>query len=124
MIVLVVTSPASELFLHHHPLIPSRQIISPASAEAMPTFTSRENVSLLRSKKQKLNVQQSCLQILGQEVLATTNGNRVSNDTPPNEPMVESHDCEENDDKCMAERHDAEDNAAGLQKNGRGLNVR
>jgi hypothetical protein len=30
---------------------------------------------------------------------------------PPNEPMVKSHDCEENADERMAERRDAEDNA-------------
>jgi hypothetical protein len=77
----------------------------------MPTFARRENVSLLRSKKRKLNVQQSFQQILAQEILTTTNGNRVSNDTPPNEPMVESCDCEENADECMAEHHDAKDNA-------------
>jgi hypothetical protein len=49
---------------------------------------------------------------LAQEILTTANGNRVSNDTPPNEPMVESHDCKENADECMAKCHDAEDNAA------------
>ncbi len=34
----------------------------------------------------------------------------ISNDTPPNEPMVKSRDCKENADKCMAKHCDAEDN--------------
>ena len=62
----------------------------------MPNFASRENAHLLKSKKRKLNVQQSFQQILAQEVVTITNGDRVSNAAPPNEPMVESCDAKEN----------------------------
>jgi hypothetical protein len=80
----------------------------------MPNFACRKNAHFLSSKKLKVNIQQSFQRILAQELaqeLATsTNDNRVSNNFPPNEPMVESRHGQENAKKCMAERPNSEYN--------------
>jgi hypothetical protein len=80
----------------------------------MPNFARRKNAHFLSSKKCKLNIQQSFQRILAQELaqeLATSaNDNRVSNDFPPNEPMVKSRHGQENANKCMAECPNSEYN--------------
>jgi hypothetical protein len=63
----------------------------------MPTFARRkENIhDLFNSKMRKLSVEQNFQRILAQEAAASTNENRVNNEFPPDEPMVESSDANE-----------------------------
>jgi hypothetical protein len=68
----------------------------------MPTFARRKkNIhDLFNSKKWKLSVKQNFQRILAQEAATSTNENRVNNEFPPNEPMVESHDANERMSEC------------------------
>ena len=67
----------------------------------MPTFAHRkENIhDLFNSKKWKLSIKQNFQRILAQEAAASANENRVNNEFPPDEPMVESSNANE----CMSE---------------------
>jgi hypothetical protein len=67
----------------------------------MPNFAHRKNNihDLFYSKKRKLTVEQNFQRILAQDAAASANKNRVNNEFPPNEPMVESRDANE----CMSE---------------------
>jgi hypothetical protein len=111
---LVIARPASELLLGHHSIIASTDHSSSLSKAAMPNFGCRKSVhDLFTSKKRKLSVQQNFQQLLAQQAAASTNENRVSNEFPPNEPMVKSCDGEENADECMSECTDHNDGHQG-----------
>jgi hypothetical protein len=62
-------------------------------------------ISFFTSKMRKLSVEQNFHRILAQEAAASANENRVNNEFPPNEPMVESCDANE----CMSERDNHND---------------
>jgi hypothetical protein len=78
----------------------------------MPTFARRKNNihDLFCSKKRKLSVEQNFQRILAQDAAASANENRVKNEFPPDEPMVESRDANE----CMLERDNHNDGGRGL----------
>jgi hypothetical protein len=63
-----------------------------SSSTAMPNFACRKkNVHyFFTSKKRKLTVEQNFQRILAQEAATSANENRVNNEFPPNEPMVEA----------------------------------
>jgi hypothetical protein len=60
---------------------------------------------LFYSKKRKLSIEQNFQRILAQDAAASANKNRVNNEFPPDEPMVESRDANE----CMSERDNHND---------------
>jgi hypothetical protein len=95
MIALVIAFPASELLLSHCSLIASTQIVLPRQqCQLLPA----ERIIFMISsaaKKRKLSVEQNFQRILAQDAATSANENRVNNEFPPDERMVESCDANE-----------------------------